>query len=59
MGAPLAMFSPVEVLVVLFVALVWIAGLALAAFLVYVLVRRAARNGARDAQKKTPPEHRS
>ncbi|GEM_PF-6159381 len=47
----LAMFSPVEILVVLAVAVSCFAALALAAWLAYSLVRRAARDGAQDARK--------
>ena len=55
----LAMFSPVEILVVLAVAVICFVGLALVAWLAYALVRRAARDGARDARKKTNDDPRT
>ncbi len=48
----LAMFSPVEILVVLFVGIVFSAALGIG---IYALIRRAARDGARDAARAAAP----
>ena len=53
----LAMFSPVEIAAVLVVAVLSLAAMAGAVYLLYRLARRAARDGARDAANEAslPP----
>jgi hypothetical protein len=56
-GCPmLAMFTPTEIAAVLTVFVLFLAGLAGVAFLVYFLIRKATRDGARDAARLPPPK---
>ncbi len=44
----LAMFSPTEILIVLFVGIIFLAAVGIG---IYAVIRRAARDGARDAAR--------
>jgi hypothetical protein len=52
----LAMFSPVEIFVAIGVTLITLPIVAGVGVIVYMIVRRAARDGARDAAKTAGPE---